>query len=834
MKKSLLALSLFALTIVVGIYCSNNHNMNLLLNEKMAPSDHFAWVRALPGKFFDGDAYLKSIRLASKQNITRGNAIAVNWIAEGPGNFGGRITTIAIDPTDTLTIYAGVSSGGIFKTSNGGTTWSAIFDQEAALSIGYICIDPKDRFKIWVGTGDPDIPGSSQIGDGIYLSRNGGATWKNMGLNKTGIITKIAIDPIDTNIIYAATMGVPSLQNNNRGLYKTINGGVTWSNVLFLGNDAGVSDLIVDYQNPSILYASGWNRTRTNQQSNVTGTAAKIYKSTNAGQSWDTLNTGLPARGCKIGLAMSKQNPQKLYAQFIDETYEPVAFLSTTNGGATWVQKSVLGLNGTFGGFGWYFGEIEVSPVNDNILYACGVTLSKSTDGGNSWFNPSMTNQTHADKHAIAFTSGNAFILGTDGGLYKTLDGGNNFTDIEDLNITQFYRVTSNPFSANVIAAGAQDNGSMFGNRFGFNTWTTLFGGDGFQVIYDPTNPDVIYSEWQNGGIVVSTDGGIQWYSATTGIDPSDRLNWDMQYIMSPFNSQTLYTGTYRVYKNISGANTNWFTISPDLTDGIVFGPRYHVINTLSQSKLDSNLLYVGTSDGNVWYTPDDGTNWNKVINGLPKRYVSAIKASDINKNTVFVTFQGYKYNDSIPYIFKSNDNGNTWISIAGDLPMVGINDVLPVLGNDNYIFVGTDIGVYITTNGGTNWSRVGTNMPLIPVLDLEYSSRDRLLIAGTYARGAQTANIDSIIALSTSSTYIVAHNNINIYPNPSNSFFKINGLEGNFDLAIYNAQGQMIKNLKNQNQAIPVNIYNLKPGLYFVAINQRDAKQVVKKLLIN
>ena len=707
-------------------------------------------MRSYPDREFDYKGYEQAMAQAKQAAGAERSSAA--WVLEGPENIGGRVNVIAVHPQDDDIVFAGCAAGGIFKTTDGGSSWVPVFDNELSLSIGSIVFDPANPNIMYAGTGDPNISGYPFIGNGIYKSTNGGNTWTHLGLTNQRIISKIIVDPTNSNTIYAATMGLPFVRDNNRGLYKSTDGGLTWNNILFISDSAGVIDLLMNPSNPQVLYAAGWNRIRTNQESLIYGPAAKIYKTTNGGQTWNVLTGGLPQVDMsRIGLAMSGTNPNVVFAVYVDTTLELGGIYKTTDAGTTWNPIPISGLPpGILGGFGWYFGKIFVNPANDNQIYIAGIEMHVTFNSGSSWQQatpPWWTYEVHADQHDMVFLNSNTLMIANDGGIYKTTNAGGNWTDFDNIPNTQFYRVTASPHQPGEFTGGAQDNGTTRGNYFNISNWPRIFGGDGFQALYNPADPWEMWVEVQDGDIYVSIDGGSSFIPANDGIDPADRRNWDTPIIMSSGNSSVLYTGTYRVYKNSGGPFPFWSPVSGDLTDGIIFEDRFHNISTIAESPVNNSFLYAGTSDANVWRSLNGGGNWTNVTSTLPNRYVTSIKASTVSASTVYVTHSGYKYNDTIPHVHKSTDNGSTWSNVSGDLPFAAVNDILPFPGNDNILFVATDAGVYFTENAGVNWSRVGNNMPVIPVYDIEYDAGVQKLIAGTHARSIMTISTDTLLA---------------------------------------------------------------------------------------
>jgi photosystem II stability/assembly factor-like uncharacterized protein len=793
-------------------------------------NEDFFLVRSYPDPFISVTAYESAVRDAmQRQHTTRTEE---SWLLEGPNNIGGRINCTAIDPNNSSVIYAGNASGGIFKTSDGGATWNPIFDEQPFLAIGAITIDPNNSQIIWVGTGDLNIGGYPFIGDGIYKSIDGGITWTNMGLAETRIISSIIIDPSNSNIIYAGTMGIPFETNNDRGLYKSTDGGATWNQVLFVDVDAGVIDMVMDPFDTQTIYATSWNRIRNNEVSIVYGPDTHIYKSTNGGTSWAILTGGLPGfTTCRTGIAISKQTPGKLYALIVDTTFSAQGIYKTTNGGASWTNVTSNFDQSVFGSQGWYFGKIFVNPTNDEEIYVPGVDMQRSTNGGSSWSQstpPWWYYQVHADGHYISFVDGNTFYYSTDGGLYKTDDDCATWFDAENIPNTQFYHVSANNFEPENYYGGAQDNGTSGGNASTITNWPRIFGGDGFKPIFDPTDPSIFYTETQYGGLYYTTDGGSYYNDFTMGIDFTDRRSWDMPYLMSPQNHTHFFCGTYRMYEMTGAPFSAWTAISDDLTDGQVSEDRFHVITTISQSSVEANNLYAGTSDGNVWASINGGSSWNNVTSTLPERYVTSVHASPNAAATVYVTHSGYRDNDYIPHIHKSIDNGQTWTDISGDLPQMAVNDLVILPGNENKLFAATDAGVYYTEDGGIEWTRLGDNMPMMAVYDIELNATGERLMAGTFARSIWSIDIGSITGISEA----VTAGSLELYPNPVSNKLSVKIVtQLPVTINVYGSRGEV--NLSGtysmQNGLIEINTENLSQGMYLMDADDGEKKWTTK-----
>ena len=655
------------------------------------------------------------------------------WTTQGPGNIGGRINTIAVHPTDPDIIYVGAAAGGVFKTADGGQSWVPVFDDFSFLAIGDIVISPHNPNVVYVGTGDVNISGYPAIGDGIYKSADGGQSWTHLGLAEQSIISSIIIDPTDSMTIFVGTMGIPFERNSQRGLYRSKNGGQSWSQVLYVSDQAGIIDMVQDPVYPDIIYAASWDRIRNNQESTISGNGGGIWKTTDNGDNWQRLTGGGFPSGQlgRVGLAVDSSTAFMINAVVVGTNANVEGVYRSLDAGNSWNNITSDLDPGALGGFGWYFGKIRVNPANPSEIYVLGVQLHKTDNSGTSWFesDPPWWNYiVHADKHDLVFGPGGVIYLATDGGLYRSMDNGSSWTDAENIPNTQFYRVATNPHEPGVYYGGAQDNGSTGGNQSIINFWPRIFGGDGFQMAFDPDSSNIFYAQTQNGGLYFTRDGGSSFQQNFNGIDESDRVNWDAPFMLSHFNPRTQYTATYRVYKNVNGPGGAWDSISPDLTDGLIFHPRFHTVSTLHESPQNEQILYAGTTDGNVWITPNGGLNWIDISDSLPDRYVTSVKASPTDSSTAFVTHSGYKYNDFFPHIHKTINYGASWTDISGNLPPLAINDVYIYPTDDNIIFVATDGGVYATINGGQNWYRLGYNMPIIPVYDLEIENSSMTL----------------------------------------------------------------------------------------------------------
>jgi photosystem II stability/assembly factor-like uncharacterized protein len=759
-----------------------------------------------------------------------------SWRFEGPQNVNGRVNVVALHPSDSKTWLVGESTGGIFKTTDGGQSYSSVFDKFNYLSISEIVYHPVNHNIVFAGTGDENISGYPFSGDGIYRSTDGGNTWQPFALQNVGIISKICIHPQHPDTIFAASMGVPFYADSLRGVFRTYDGGNTWQNVLLPDTTAGVIDMMIDYNDPNTIYAVGWNRVRNNHLSLAKGMQSQLYVSRDGGNTWQISNlTGSLSVHSRIGIDQSRTSSNRLVAVVTNSYYDLEGIYYSDDTAHSWQGINVQGVAGTvYGSFGWYFGQIRFNPYNANKIYLPGVSLHQYDFQTGVW---SSITALHVDNHDIDFLSEDSLIASTDGGLFLSADGGHNWSDIDNIPSTQFYRIAFNPAVSGDYWGGLQDNGTVKGNANVVNGWNTVFWGDGFQVVFDRKDTSVVYVESQNGGLAFLVSG---FYSGdfVTGIQKNDRRSWDMPYINDKNN--VFYTGTFRVYKNQNAPWGVWNVSSPCLTDTV--NSRYHVITALGVSELNPDFVYAGTSDGHVWRSVNAGNNWTEISNGLPGLYVTSVEASPDFANTVYVAHSGYRDNNNQPHIHKSTDKGNSWTGIDGDLPDLAINAIVIMPHqNDSILFVATDGGVFGTVNGGINWNRVGDNMPVFPVFDLVYDSVGRKLVAGTYARGMYSIPVDSIVpGLYNGINTSIVDNHLKVFPNPAVDFINIKIPEcyacKNATIVIYNSSGKAVltEKITAFDNVIRLSTGGLSSGIYYLTMSQDNNLKLTGRFIIN
>lgn len=683
----------------------------------------------------------------------------------GPAVTSGRVIAFAVDPTDRTKYYVGVASGGVWKTINSGTTWTPVFDNEGAFSIGAVALDPKNPSTVWVGTGERNSQRSVGYGDGVYRSDDGGKSWRNMGLKTSEHIGRIAIDPRDGNVVFVAAQGPLWSAGGERGLYKTTDGGKTWKAVITIGENTGVTDVVIDPSDPDTMYAASWQRRRHFYTLINGGPESAIYKSTDGGNTWSKLRSGLPPGDLgRIGLSISPANTSVVYAT-VEAAGTASGIFRSNDRGATWERTSPSIAQGM------YYGQIVADPKNVDRVYIPNVVFQVSDDAGRTQ-RPLGERLKHVDNHAIWVDPSNTdyLLVGCDGGVYESFDRGANWHFKSNLPVAQFYDVavdTATPFYN--VYGGTQDNNSLGGpaktrNSSGImnSDWIATNGGDGFKSQVDPLDPNTIYAESQNGGLVRfdKRTGDRVGIAPVEGKDiESQRYNWDAPFIISPHSNTRLYFAGHKLYKT-DNRGDDWKVISGDLSRGLdrnalpvmgkVWGPDaiaknqstalYGNASAVSESPKKAGLIYVGTDDGLIQITENDGQSWRKVekFAGVPDQsYVTRVLASQHDVNTVYALFNNHQNGDFKPYLMKSTDTGKTWTSITGKLPERGsLYAIAEDHVDSNLLFVGTEFGFFFTVDGGAKWIQLKGGLPTIAVRDIAIQKTENDLVLATFGRG--------------------------------------------------------------------------------------------------
>lgn len=676
--------------------------------------------------------------------------------ALGPTTMGGRVTSLAVYEKEPRIFLVGAATGGVWETVNGGMTFQPIFYREGSSSIGAVAISQNDQNLIWVGTGEATSRNSVGWGDGIYKTTDGGKTWKKMGLETSYHISKILIDPKNDNIVYAGVLGMLWGRNEERGVYKSTDGGKTWKNLLKVDANTGVIDMAMDPSNNRVLLVAMYDRLRYPYNFVSGGAGSGIFRSTDAGASWHQINKGVPKGPLgRIGLSYFLSDPRNVVATI--EAKEGTGTYKSKDGGETWAKASALDPRP------FYFSTPRQDPNDPNRIYVPAVSLHYSIDGGKT-FQP-MRSSVHVDHHAMWIDpkDSNHMIIGEDGGVGQTRDRGATWEHLNYLNIGQFYAVAFDMRKPYWVYGGLQDNGCWAGptqtthGGVAFFDWYGIGGGDGFHVAADPNDWTTIYSESQGGAIerIDQKWGGGKFIQPQAPKGETYRMNWSTPFILSQFNSKTLYFGTQKLMKSVDRGD-HWLAISPDLTEnnpahqkpgeGSVSpentgAEAYDTIIDIGESPMKPGLIWVGTDDGNVQLTQDDGAHWANVtanIKDLPVHtWVSRVTPSRFVEGRAYATFDGHRNNDYATHVYVTEDFGKTWTKLNGNLPS---NEPCYVIKegmkNPDLLFLGTEFSLYISLDRGQNWTRYRANdFPTVPVHDVEIQPREEDLLIATHGR---------------------------------------------------------------------------------------------------
>lgn len=684
----------------------------------------------------------------------------------GPALTSGRVIDLAVDPTDESTYFVAAASGGVWKTTDHGTTFEPVFENEGSYSVGCVTIDPSNPLVVWVGSGENNSQRSVGYGDGVYKSVDGGKSWKNMGLKNSEHIGMIKVHPEDSDVVYVAAQGPLWSAGGDRGLYRTTDGGETWKKVLEISDDTGVSEVLIDPENPDTLYAVAYQRRRRVWTLINGGPESGLHKSTDGGETWHAINSGLPKVELgRIGIAMSQQDPNVLYA-VVEAQNDAGGFFRSSDGGESWERRSKY-----VTGSPQYYQEIFTDPNVFDRIYAMDTIFQVSDDGGRS-FRPVGQENMHVDHHALWIDPDDSthLITGNDGGLYESYNGGGSWNFKPNLPITQFYRVSvdqEEPFYN--VYGGTQDNFSLGGparttssNGITNADWFITNGGDGFETQVDPEDSNIVYAQSQYGGLTrFDRASGESLDIQPQPTEPGEALrwNWDSPLLISPHSHTRIYFASNRLYRSDDRGNS-WTVVSPDLTRqidrnqlevmGRVWGVDtvaknastsfYGNIVSLTESPLQEGLLYVGTDDGLIQVSADGGQNWRKIESfpGVPNgTYVVRLEASMNDADTVFAAFNAHKDGDFKPYLLRSNDRGASWTSIAGDLPERGsVYAVMQDHVDPDLLFAGTEFGVFFSKNGGGTWIPLTGGLPTIAIRDIDIQRRENDLVLASFGRG--------------------------------------------------------------------------------------------------
>jgi photosystem II stability/assembly factor-like uncharacterized protein len=689
----------------------------------------------------------------------------------GPSTMGGRVMDIAVYEPEPRIFYVGFASGGVFKTTSAGTRMAPVFDKQPHLSVGSVAVSQKDPNVVWVGTGEPSSRNSTSWGGGVFKSEDGGASWTNVGLEGTRHIGKLAIHPKDDKIVLVGALGPLWAEGGERGIFRTDDGGKTWKQTLDTGTKAGIIDLVFDPKNPNNVLAASWERRRWAYDFVSRGPGSALWKSTDGGKSWRKVTKGLPEMELgRIGLSVHKGNP-KVWIAMVQADRGKSGVYRSEDGGESWTQVNTLNPRP------FYFSCPRIDPVDPNRVYVLGVNVHLSTDGGKTF--RTLNTPLHSDHHAgwINPADNKHILFGNDGGVGQTRDQGATWSVIDNMAVGQFYGVAFDYRKPYWVYGGLQDNGSWAGptqTRQGYVGswhWEFVQGGDGFHMQVDPSDWRIAYAESQGGGASrVNQQTGesrsIRPNPARLG-EPEGtryRFNWSTPIVLSPHNPKTVYIGGNKLFKSVDMGD-NWRAISPDLTtndpdkqkpprgDQQTGAENHCTIITVGESPAQAGLIWVGTDDGLVHVTTNDGAEWKDVtgnVPGLPRfTWVSRVRPSRHAASRCYATFDGHRNGDTTPYVYVTDDNGATWKSIAAGLPNASVYVVTEGVRNPDLLLVGTEVGMFVSIDRGASWSRLTAGAwPNVRTDDIAIHPRELDAVVGTHGRSIWTINISALEAL--------------------------------------------------------------------------------------
>jgi len=708
----------------------------------------------------------------------------LTWRCVGPAYTSGRIESIAVPEGYTSTIYIAPGSGNVWKSENNGLTWKPIFEHESTFAIGSVAVARTNPEIVWVGTGEVLMARSSYAGTGVFKSSNGGESWQHMGLADTYHIGRVLIDPLDADVVYVAAIGHNYTHNAERGLFKTTDGGKTWQKILYVSEKVGCVDVVMDPSNHMVLYAVMWERDRKAWNNVTAGPGSGLYRSTDAGKTWERLAGGLPDGETlgRMGIAIAPTDPNVMYV--LVDNHEPVVdadepsrkrrvggeIYRSNDRARSWTKVNQAPLPTAVG---YDFCLIRVSPDNKDQIYVLGTYLLTSNDGGRTYtrndgkiinLRPHDSRVIHLDHHDMWIDPLNPdrLLNGTDGGLYMSYDRGQTWLRVNNIPVAEVYAVTVDMATPYNIYIGTQDNAAMVGpgnytlSDQGIEPWKHIYldrwgGGDSYFTWVDRVDSNIVYYEHQFGALRKKNMKTGETKSirprANEG-EPPLRFNWMTPFFISHYDPAMLYCGTNKLFMSMDRGE-RYTCISPDLSTEP--GPEkqgnvpYGTITTIGESVREQGLIYVGTDDGNVQVTADDGQTWTKISQELPDKWVSRVRASRHKRETVYASLTGYREDDFTPYLYKSDDMGKTWKAIASNLPNEPINVVAEEPRDEDILYVGTELGVYISLDQGKRWISLCNNLPTTPVHDLVVHPRDYDLVIGTHGRSVFVLDVNDI-----------------------------------------------------------------------------------------
>jgi photosystem II stability/assembly factor-like uncharacterized protein len=734
----------------------------------------------------------------------------------GPANMGGRVVDVAVVERRPATLYVATASGGLWKTTNHGTTWAPVFEREVTVSLGAVAVASSNPDVVWVGTGEANARNSVAWGNGVYKSTDGGKTWHHAGLDDTRHVGRVVIHPTNPDIVYVAALGHVWGPNEQRGLYKTTDGGKTWRRVKYLDADTGFIDLAMDPADPDTLYAAAYRVRRDafsgGNPAEQFGPLAGLYKTTDGGKTWARLTRGLPDRPIgRCGLAVSRKDPRVLYAVVqTDKTLlrretewgqpakanaDPATggVFRSDDRGETWVKVNDLCPRP------FYFSQVRIDPHDDRCLYVLGVTLHVSKDGGKTFADGAAS--VHSDLHALWIDpkDSDCMVAGSDGGVHFTYDRGRTWEHVKNLPIGQFYAVAVDTSVPYWVYGGLQDNGTWGGPSATRNvdgvtaaSWFRVLGMDGFCCAVDPSDANVVYAEGQYGElrrVNVGTAEAVNIRPKPPQGQPEYRFNWNTPLLLSPHNPSVVYCGGNVLFRSRDRGD-HWDVISADLTLGARGGgPDFaHTITTVAESPLKPGLLWVGTDDGRVWLSRNGGRDWRDLSDNVPgvprERCVSRVIASAFAEGTAYLAIDRHRNDDPRPYLFRTTNHGATWKPLAGELPRGGpVYVVRESSRNPDLLFAGTEFGLFVSLDGGGHWHKYG-GLPTVAVHDLALHPRERELVIGTHGRSLYVMDVAPLEQMTAEALAASAH----LFEVKPASLFRYHGTHGLSGAKVYAA----------------------------------------------
>ncbi len=835
-STSMYRISIFLFLTFALTSCSENIKLQsdtISHGPDSAPSSWMYNQRAFPNGI-NREIRSEAVKQYQSMSLSSDSRYDKPWNAVGPTNIGGRFTDISLHPTDTNIIYAGSSVGGVWKSTDKGHNWSLIFDEPGGVSIGNLEVSPANPDVIYIGTGEANGSATSGafFGNGIYKSVDAGETWENVGLPFSDHIGRIVGHPTNEDITYVAVAGKLYGKNQERGVYKTENGGETWEQKLFVNDSTAMIDVAMSAADPEVLFASSWERTRFAQGRIYGGFSSGIHRSLDGGDTWELLSNGLPVNEGdigRIGLAVSQTNPNIVYTSYTNNvvTNRFLGIYKSEDQGDSWTELNGDTLTNVFSSFGWFFGNVRINPINDDEVFVMGLNTLNTIDGEfwNFW-----STGVHVDQHGMEIhpQDPDYRVICNDGGIYITENAGGNFRHVETIDNNQFYECAIHPTLPETYLAGAQDNGTLLTQGNGLDGYIRISGGDGFGVQFDKINPEIYYVTSQFGNIRRATSlVAFVSENIRPGSDIASRRNWNTPFVTIPNLLGGILYGAEQVLMSRDTGST-WEVISPDLTNGPYEGSGFGTITCLAISIVNQDIIMAGTDDGNVQITTNGGADWTLISADLPLLEVSSVATDPNDEATIYVTFSGYRFDDYLPHVLRSTDYGDTWTDISSNLPETPINEIVidPTIPYQYYL--ATDLGVFFSSDEGATWQVLGKDLPSTIVADLDLNDERRQLLAGTFGRSMYTYELPSE-PLSTKED--IAENMLSIYPNPTADIINIDSdrLINIKNITINDNAGRVIRSINPSRTSLDVT--NLQSGIYNLRVATEE-KIIVKKFV--